>query len=292
MKECVIVLKKQLLFILLSFISISTVFSQQSSLQNFLQTVIKNTIIVQDFDEEEQGVKNIDWQVRASTYITKTNEKPYPQKSFVIGAPNTLPASLYKEDRSTMRLLALRAAFNQKGYNFLNIIPYETSETPRETDGDGERLPGIYFEEPILDFGLYVWGSNRDYNLEANFETNQGVQFTVSLGSLNFYGWKTLRVELPIKYYREFARNTANPTPGATYAVKLTKLVLRTNPTERVDDFIVYFDGLFATESFGQIYYNGVELAEQGNIENIDWEKPDDTESDNSEQDSADTPVQ
>ncbi len=259
---------QKLLLVFLFFIVIDSVFSQEA-VYNLLGGSTRDVIIIQDFDDPE-GAKgnfaNITWSLNPSLYVTKTDEKPYPQQARVKAYPSTLNRTFYKEDKESMRVLALRAAFNKKGHNYIELIPHENAPEPREVDREGNVLPGIYFDNPILEIGLYVWGSNRDYTLEAEFETNRGTTFTVSFGSINYQGWKSLKTNIPARHYR-----AADLVQKSSYVVKLNKVVLRTKAAERVDDFIVYFDTLFVTESITRLDYDGRELGEKRLIDTIEW---------------------
>lgn len=264
---------QKLLLLLLFFIVVDSVFSQES-VSNLLEVSTRDVVIVQDFDEPE-GAKgnfqNITWSLEPSLYITRTDEKPYPQQARVKAYPDILNRTLHKEDKDTMKVLAVRAAFNKKGYNYLELIPHENAAEPREVDKEDNTLPGIYFDNPIIEVGVYVWGSKRDYTLEAEFETTRGTSFSVSFGSLNFQGWKSLKAAIPTRHYRE-----SDLVQKSSYVVKLNKLRVRTSPTEQVDDFIVYFDTLFVTESITRLDYDGRELGEKRLIDTIEWVSHDD----------------
>ncbi len=277
-------LQKLLLMLLLSVV-VDSVFSQES-VHNFLGISTQDVVIIQDFDDPEEGAKdNITWSLNPSIYITQTDEKPYPQQALVKAYPSTLNRRLHKENKESMQVLAVRAAFNKKGHNYIDIVPHEDTDEPREVDAEGNPLSGMYFNNPILEIGSYVWGSKRDYILEAEFETNRGTTFVVSLGSLNFRGWKSIKASIPVRYYR-----SSDLVQKSSYVVKLNKLRIRTNPTERVDDFVVYFDMLFVTESITQLDYDGRELGERKLIDTIDWVSSDDSDTDSSTSESE--PVQ
>lgn len=264
--------RKALVFIISAmFLGSSAAFAQetQDSLLNFLQQTAKNVIVVQDFDDPEGGMQNITWELSPSVYTTRTDEKPYPEKGFIAGRPGRLDTTLIKEDDASMRVLALRTAFNKKGYNYLELVPYDNRETPLETSADGSPVAGLYFDAPILDFGLYIWGSNRDYTLEATFEAPNGTTFTVPLGSLKFRGWKLLTATIPAKYYKE---NDLNSLRGSKFALKLLKIVLWTKPTERVDDFVVYIDTMYITRAFTRLSYDGDTLGNIDTVNSIEWE--------------------
>ncbi len=258
------------LLILFAVILSTAAQSSNTSLYSLFDRSDKGTIMVHDFDVEEGGIKkDITWEVNASRYITKTDQKPYPQIGYINAYPNELGELFLKENVENMRVLAIRAAFNKKDYNYVNIIPYENSEKFAEQGVDGNQLPGIHFDYPIFNLGLYVWSNSRLYSLEAEFELSNGRRFIVSLGTLNYNGWKILSANIPASVYRASDVNSTN----RSFIIKITKLTIWTNPKERVDDFVVYVDNIFARRLFTDLYYDGNKLGKKETIESIQWQE-------------------
>lgn len=241
--------------------------------------------ILSDFDVESTSETsellrhNIDWQIEGSRYLTRTDEKPYPLKGFVQGYSNILPKQYIKEPER-MRLLAIRAAFNTKDWNVLELIPMDSNNTLYVSD-DGNPRPGVYFNDPISQIGLFALGLLRNYEVYANFETEFGQMFSVRLGSLDYKGWKPLIADINIERYVNVESYLNN-----YYLIRLNSLSIVTNPSERVDDFVLYIDQVFYTApAMNDSYFEGIELLvpefkyNAGGQTNIEWQPG----SDNSE---------
>ena len=83
-----------------------------------------------------------------------------------------------------------------------------------------------------------MWGGNYYYNLEAHVRDYTGVVHILPLGSLHFIGWRNLNIDIPKQIPQEM-RYLPMEKP-----LTFVRFVIWTEPTERVDDFMIYFDHL------------------------------------------------
>lgn len=246
---------------LIMMIVVGGVFGQSTNFGAEATSV--TTYVLSDFDDHTKtenvnvyngGKHDVVWALQGSAFTTKTDEKPYPQKAFIDGVPALLSAE-YKREEESMRLFAVKTAYNIKGVNTLDMVPTDNNNKVY-VDSEGNPLPGIYFPEPVYKIGLYALGIFRNYDVTATFETEDGRVFVVTLGNLNYKGWKILSADIPIgKYVDEEA------FINSRYLIKLTKISIRTKPGIRVDDFVVYLDQFFYTKAaVNEKYYDGYEL--------------------------------
>lgn len=283
------IINKNILFIVvLLTLNLSVMFAVDEAINIGAQATAVTTWVLSDFDDHTKisdpvtlNIYNGDnhevtWEVIGSRFITRTDEKPYPQKAFVQGYPALLPSE-YVRDEESMRMFALKAAFNTKGVNTLELIPTDAKNN-LVVDEEGNPEPGIYFTEPIYQFGLYALGILRDYRISAVFEIDNGQAFSIELGNLDYTGWRVLKAAIPIdKYVSE------ETFMNHRYLIKLTKVVITTRLTERVDDFVIYLDEFYYTKaSVNEKYYDGYKLLlpdykfNADGANNIEWQSGND----------------
>ncbi|MGL1894101.1 MAG: flagellar filament outer layer protein FlaA [Spirochaetaceae bacterium] len=227
--------------------------------------ITKEAIVVETFDGEgltnNQGTGNpVIWKVRGSKFSTEG----YPKKAFA----NAFPEDLFgknPENAADLNSLAVLGSFTRKGFNYLEMVPGE---------GEGEEwnaeplvLPG-----KIEYFDLWLWGSNYDYSLELHIVDFQGIVHVIEMGSIKHIGWKHMYVKIPAhikqtKQYLPFFEG-----------LKLTKLVVRTDPKERVDLFYLYIDQLKVLTDTHIFNFDGEDLTNKAKIDEIWGGSSDDQE--------------
>jgi hypothetical protein len=89
----------------------------------------------------------------------------------------------------------------------------------------------------------------------------------LSFGSIRFAGWKNLRTRIPgsIPQAWRYLPRLRN--------LELTKLVLWTQPNEKVDEFYIYLDQLKVTTDLFETSFDGDELADAETLQQI-WGAP------------------
>ena len=103
---------------------------------------------------------------------------------------------------------------------------------------------------------LWVWGANYNYTMDVHLRDFEGMDRVLHLGSLMFAGWKNLAVAI-----------TGNIPQSRRYiprfqALELTKLVIWTHPTEKVDDFYVFLDEIKVLTDLFETRFDGDDLAD------------------------------
>jgi len=218
----------------------------------FAQNTVRNiqTVVIEDFNDPDESR----WIVRGSKFIADD----FPQWTHV----RAWPQALYRtepEDR-TLRSLGINAAFNRRGYNYLEIIPAEMNDENGELEPSGIPIPGLADQ-----MDLWVWGSLRDYYMDAHFRDHRGIVHTLRLGDINYRGWHNLSIRIP-----GWIPQTVEYVP-ARRGLELVKLVLWTRPGERVDEFFVYIDELKVRTDLFEQPFDGEDLANPDFIREI-WD--------------------
>jgi len=204
--------------------------------------------ILEDWDDPETS----QWEVRGSKFSTEG----YPRVAF----PEAYPSSLYdlaEAEGQTFRAMGINGSFLRKGYNYIEVIPVEEDDegnlVPREID-----LPGRARE-----IDLWVWGSNYNFDVEVHLMDYKEIPHVLKLGNLWFEGWQNLSSYIPAGIPQE------RPYLPKFQGLRLTKIVIRTHPEEKVDNFYVYLDQLKILTDTHESPYDGRDLTNPSKIQEI-----------------------
>ncbi|MFW6137597.1 MAG: flagellar filament outer layer protein FlaA [Spirochaetota bacterium] len=191
------------------------------------------SIILDDFETTERN-----WQVSASSF----KAEGFPEiKTQVEGAPLALKGTDREQQPENQYVIGVRAAFTRKGYNSIQVYPEEEIV-----------IPG--FAKKI---SVWVWGANYYYNMEVHLRDYRGIVHKLSMGSLHFKGWRNLSVEIPKRIPQEI-RYLPTEKP-----LSLVRFAIWTEPGERVDDYMVYFDQLKVLTDMYRQRFDGDVLADR-----------------------------
>ena len=206
--------------------------------------------ILETFDPD---TRTTDWLIRGSKFITEG----FPKKAYA----QTWPEALFGANREERDLEVLGAhfKFNRQGYNNIEFIPVKEGE-----DGEPVHNP-ISIPGRVQQLDFWVWGSDFDYYMEVHLRDFRGVVYTLNMGSLNFVGWKNLRTDIP-----SYIPQTQDYAPYLA-GLQLEKIVLWTNPTERVHNCYVYIDQIKVLTDIFISRFDGDTLAQPEQVQEI-WE--------------------
>ena len=185
-------------------------------------------------DGFENNDKN--WQASTSRFTTEGFPKLKPG---IEGAPIALTGTYAEAENKYV--MGLRASFTRKGYNRIWIYPEEEIVIP----GAAKKID------------VWVWGANYYYNLEIHLRDYRGIVYKLPLGSLHFMGWRNMSVEIPVQI-PQFIRYLPMERP-----LTFVRFAIWTEPTERVDDFIIYFDHLKVLTDVYRERFDGDVLADE-----------------------------
>ncbi|MBN1835460.1 MAG: flagellar filament outer layer protein FlaA [Spirochaetales bacterium] len=211
--------------------------------------------VLQSFDPaEEQREIHRTWKLIPSKFGYDRNGNSLWESRLVEAWPESLFGK--NKDGEELAVLGLHGKFLRKGYNYVEIVP-----------GTGE---GDNFEpKPIPIPGrahyldLWVWGSNHAYLLEAHVRDFQGIDHVLPIGSIQFTGWKNLQVKVPGSIPQAWQYLPRRQ------GLDLTKLVLWTQPIEKVDDFYLYIDQIKVTTDVFETFFDGFNLTEAEKLQEI-----------------------
>ena len=221
-----------------------------SGLSGDTKTQVIESKVLESWDTDEGG-----WEVYGAEGIAEG----YPK---VVYAPSwpTARFGANPEDKD-MKSLGIKAAFDWKGNNRLEIVPVKK-------DAEGKSVPReIEIPGRVQSFDVWVWGSNYNFDLEVHLMDYMGFTHVLSFGNLKFTGWKHLSVHVPN------AIPQARGHIPAFRGLKLTKLVLWTKPAEDVSGFYIYLDHLSILTDMFESPFDGVEMTRPEYLEEVWGEK-------------------
>lgn len=133
------------------------------------------------------------------------------------------------EDQVTvenLRILGVKVAFHHRGYNWFAVYP----PNPYVLDGE------------VKTFSLWVCGRNKRHELYVIVKDLFGSQRFISLGKLNFLGWKNLITEVPVQITQYDYRYDHR---GLTFE----GFLVRCNLEDSWGEYYMYLDNLEVTLS-------------------------------------------
>jgi hypothetical protein len=220
------------IFLILMVLMVPSLVKAQVISQSFgFQMEDIRSIVLDDFEDN-----NLNWQVDGSRFKADGFPKIKPQ---VEGSPIALQSKWAEGENRYV--LGVRTAFTRKGYNRVWVYPEEEIVIPGH----------------VKKIDIWIWGANYYYNIEAHLRDYRGIVHTVPMGSLHFMGWKNLSADIP-RHIPQHIRYLPMEKP-----LTLVRLVIWTEPIERVDDFFIYFDQLKVLTDVYRTRFDGDVLADQ-----------------------------
>lgn len=211
------------------------------------------SIIIESF---EPGPQRHDWYVQGSQFIAAG----YPKWTYA----NAWPEALFGRNppnSSNLEVLGINAAFNQQGYNHLDIFPV-TKNSKGQLVSAPIQIPGR-----LITLDLWVWGSDHNFTLDVELEDYNGMMYTLPLGSLDFAGWRDLAVNIP-----SYIPQSVSTIPQLR-GLKLVKFIVWTQPTSNVSNFYIYLDQIKALADTYVNRIDGQGLANPATVQQI-WSAP------------------
>jgi hypothetical protein len=209
-------------------------------------SVIETRVLETFFDDESP----FEWRVEASRFATNNDNGVWPQvRSFLPAWPAMAYGRGNPAEENQQRSLGVRGSFDRRGYNWIDIFPVEAG-ADEDASGTVITVPG---RARAID--MWVWGSNRRYHLEAYFRDHVGGIHVIELGTINHQGWRNMRANVPARVPQS---RIGLPRFAA---LEFLKFRIWTEPTERVDDFFVYFHNFRVLTDVFEMPFDGDEVA-------------------------------
>ncbi|MGA2764640.1 MAG: flagellar filament outer layer protein FlaA [Spirochaetia bacterium] len=128
-------------------------------------------------------------------------------------------------------VLGAKASFFHRGDSFFTVYP--ANPLP---------IPGI-----VKTISVWVVGRNYNHTLKLLFTDSAGRAQEVTVGTLNFIGWKQMTVAIPPSIVQQDYHY------GAASGIRITGFRVETDPLDTYGTYYIYFDDLRAvTDLFGE----------------------------------------
>jgi hypothetical protein len=210
------------------------------------RAVVFDLTTLDSFDDEDGQ----QWAVSGSKFINAE----YPQTVYVNAYPEAL-FGRYLQGADQKKALGIRAAWDRKGYNYIEIVPVAP-------DAGGDLVPTpIPIRGRASRLDVWMWGGNYNYYAEVHLQDYRGVPHRLFLGDLTFTGWKNLSILIPSAIPQNVRWIPSNRP------LSITKFVIWTRPEERVDDFFIYIDELKVMADVAEDRFDGDQLAQPSFLE-------------------------
>ena len=225
-------------------------------------TVDLTSVVLENFNGETahewndgRRTRNLEfsWALAASKFATtKTdedgNETKYPRSTYVEAWPIALLGYNRNGDQE-IKSFGINGSFDRRGYNWIDIYPVQ---------GEGDDAAPFEIPMPgrVRNIDLWVWGSNLNFNMEAYVRDHEGAVHRIQMGSLAYTGWKNIRANMP-----NFIPQSKRVLPSLA-SLKFVKFRIWTQPTERVNNFYVYFKQFKVLTDTFESLFDGEELAD------------------------------
>ncbi|MCL2214532.1 MAG: flagellar filament outer layer protein FlaA [Treponema sp.] len=182
--------------------------------------------------------------------------KRYPITAYVDAWPIAVFGYNRTPDSPAVRSLGLNGQFDRMGYNWIDLYPVLADDPegkPYEIP-----IPGI-----VKNIDLWVWGSNLRYYIEIFVRDYRGVVHPIRLGDISYPGWRNLDVNVPSHIAQ--IRHILPSYAGLTFV----KFRIWTQPSERVNNFYIYFKQLKVLTDMYNPLYDGNDLSDPAVVDRI-----------------------
>jgi hypothetical protein len=210
--------------------------------------------ILESFD----GDSDYEWRLTASKFATQTDEETFPKMVMVDAWPQSLFGSARQQDEDQPRQsLGVWGRFDRVGFNWIDVYPVAL-------DG-GEDAEPVEIPIPgrVRDIDVWVWSGNFDFYIEAYIRDYLGVVHIINMGNLGYEGWRNLLAHIPnnIPQGKRQLPNLAS--------LRFVKFRIWTQPTERVNDFYIYFDQFKVLTDTFESLFDGDDLIDPVRMQEI-----------------------
>jgi hypothetical protein len=236
--------------------------------------------VIEDFENAEVGEKG--WIIQSTPkQFTKgesedkfksKNPVPVLELKVLKGGPNDMSVEEYSltgQGKKKEKVLGTKFKFRYPGNNTVHIIaPPEISwkdkkvvltynpSTRKEEQERGLQLPG-----KARGISIWVHGRGNPYDFEVWVKDYRGDTHILKFGSVNFVGWRPLKVYIPTNVPQSFE------SFPQTRITKITRFVLRSqgnaSAEELINDTYFFFDQIKGLSDTYEVTFDGADLEKE-----------------------------
>lgn len=267
--------------IVAAFVSVVTVGPAQSKIITNVPADISGNelkaVVIEDF--ENAAVGDTGWKVDSTPKVFAKAETEQKLKmknpvtklemKIITGGPNDMNTeewSLTEKGKKKDKVLGVGFRFRYPGPNEVSILPPPEvdwkDKTPvltyNPSTGKDEQERGIQLPGQSKGISVWVHGRGHPYSLEVWVKDYRGSTHVLKFGSVNFVGWRPMKVDIPIGIPQSFE------SFPQTRTTKIVRFVLRADPTasreELTETTYFFFDQVKVLTDTYEVNFDGNDL--------------------------------
>ncbi len=220
-------------------------------------------VVVEDFEKQSEWILE---SVPKQNPDPKKNPVPVLEMKYLDGNPSDLIPEKWTPDKKGMEkklCMGIHFRFKYPGYNSVHIIPPPevqwddaTKKVMTYDSRSGKEVQERALQLPGRAKGISVWfhGRGNDYILECWLKDYRGDVHILKMGSLNFVGWRPMKVSIP-----EYIPQETQSYPQ-TRVTKIIRFVVRATPYAGTDDVYMFFDQVKVLTDVFEVNFDGQNL--------------------------------
>lgn len=220
-------------------------------------------LVVEDFEKQADWVPET---IPKKNADAKKNPVPSLELKYVDSGPSDLIPEKWSADKKGMeksRCLGLHFRFKYPGYNSVHLLPppevqwdEPTKQVLTHDPRTGTNIQERAIQLPGRTRGVSLWvhGRGNDYTMECWLKDYKGDVHILKMGSINFVGWRPVRVAVPANIPQEIQ------SYPQTRVTKIVRFVIRANPNAGTEDIYLFFDQLKVLTDVFEVNFDGQNL--------------------------------
>ena len=234
-------------------------------------------VVIEDFENATVGDNG--WQVESvpRKFVKAETEQKLKMKNpvnilemkLIPGGPNDMNVqewSLTEKGKKKEKCLGVKFQFRYPGTNEIHILaPPQLDwkdKTPKLTfnpsTGKDEQERGLELPGKAKGISIWVHGRGHPYTMEVWVKDYHGATHILKLGSINFVGWRPMKVAIPVNVPQEFE------SFPQTRITKITRFVIRAVPNASREELMevayFFFDQVKVLTDTYEVNFDGNEL--------------------------------
>ncbi len=155
-----------------------------------------------------------------------------------------ISARLHRKRKVSKQVLTyeMRFFFVHPGQDSTSIFP------------DSASLNNFLIKNRPVYFAIWVYSTNKNHRLYALFKNAHGKKYSLSLGKLNFLGWKRMNAMIPDFLQRR------NPLDANKYEIQFEGLKIQSHKSEERGLFLAAFDIIMLITDNRHSRYSGSQM--------------------------------
>ena len=234
-------------------------------------------VVIEDFENAVVGGNGWIVQSTPKQFVKAETEQKLKMKNPVLklemkiipGAPNDMNVeewSLTDMGKKKDKVLGVNFKFRYPGTNEISILPpleihwkeKKPVYTYNPNTGKDEQERGLELPGQAKAISIWVHGRGLPYKFEIWIKDFKGNTHILKLGSINFVGWRPLKVSIPGNVPQAFE------SYPQTRSTKITRLVVRAEPSaareELMQEAYVFFDQIKVLTETYEANFDGQNL--------------------------------